>query len=269
MLHVATRSKPRGGGKEISDFLAQAARTKSRALLLDYDGTLAPFCLDRSHAVPYPAIPPLLEQIRACGDTRLGIVTGRRACEVIALLGIKHLEIWGCHGLERLRADGTYWMPQLDPEALLAMAEADELLAGEGLEELAEYKPAGTAIHWRGRGGMTAEVRGKVERVWSMLTRRDQLRLLIFDGGMEIRVASRNKGDVVRTVLAEMGKGTCVAYLGDDETDEDAFEALRGHGLGVLVKETHRSTQADAWIRPPEGVIGFLNDWIEACGGSP
>ena len=52
--------------------------------------------------------------------------------------------------------------------------------------------------------------------------------------------------------------------LGDDVTDEDAFAALQGYGLSVLVRSDYRPTVADVWIRPPEGVIEFLSDWIQS-----
>lgn len=108
----------------------------------------------------------------------------------------------------------------------------------------------------------------KVQAVWEMLPDRAGLSLLKFDGGLEIRAAVRNKGDVVRTIVAEMGRGASIAYLGDDQTDEDAFAALQGYGLRVLVNDSYRPTVADVWVRPPEGVIAFLADWGTACEGA-
>jgi hypothetical protein len=34
-----------------------------------------------------------------------------------------------------------------------------------------------------------------------------------------------------------------------------------------LVNQKWRSTRAKMWIRPPEELLQFLNDWIRACGG--
>ncbi len=61
----------------------------SRALLLDYDGTIAPFRADRNRALPYPAVLELLQRIRNLTDTRLVLVTGRRALDAAQLLGSK------------------------------------------------------------------------------------------------------------------------------------------------------------------------------------
>lgn len=65
-----------------------------------------------------------------------------------------------------------------------------------------------------------------------------------------------------------MGGHPAMAYLGDDQTDENAFEALHGRGLSVLVRREYRPTNADVWIQPPEGVTAFLSDWASACGGA-
>jgi len=252
---------------KLAHFFVQVSRAHGRTLLLDYDGTLAQFRSDPSQATPYREVPPLLDRIRKNTDTRVVIVSGRRAQDAARLLGLENIEVWGCHGLERLHADGASEIVQLDGQTLLAISQANELLTRLGLAELLEHKPVGTAIHWRGREAMSADVAEKVRSVWSMLANKEGLRLEPFDGGMEIRVTNRNKGDVVNTILAEMGENTTVAYLGDDRTDEDAFAALEGRGLRVLVRDRFRETAADVWIRPPEGLLGFLGAWSAACGG--
>jgi trehalose-phosphatase len=91
------------------------------------------------------------------------------------------------------------------------------------------------------------------------------LRILHFDGGIEICAATMSKGDVVRQIAASLGNSYAMAYLGDDVTDEDAFLALKGIGLSVLVRDLYRETSADVWIRPPNAVIEFLERWAHAC----
>ncbi len=254
--------------RKLSAFLGQTSCASARVLLLDYDGTLAQFCSEASQAKPYPAVARLLQRIRNTTNTRLVIVTGRRAYDAARLLDLKHVEVWGCHGLERLHADGTYEMPNIPSPALRTIWEADDLLVSQGLADLMERKPAGTAIHWRGREAVAGEARQKVLKAWSMLGQKDGLCLADFDGGIEIRLAIVNKGRAVRTILNELGGGAAIAYLGDDQTDEDAFLALKGHGLSVLVRSEYRPTAADAWIRPPDGVVTFLADWCTACRGA-
>jgi len=265
-LEISSYSASREAQVKLVDFFALLSRATKRVLLLDYDGTLAPFTADRDHASPYPSAPRLLDSISTRTHTRVAIVTGRRASDVTKLLGVKNMEVWGCHGLSRLHPDGRYELPDLGEEALRRISEVNDLLSREGLYDLLEFKPAATAVHWRGMEADANRLGRTVERVWSQLSSHKGLQLLKFNGGMEIRVAARNKGDAVRTILAETGAGSATAYLGDDLTDEDAFAALQGYGLGVLVREEYHSTLADVWIRPPEQLVSFLRDWIAACG---
>ena len=62
-----------------------------------------------------------------------------------------------------------------------------------------------------------------------------------------------------------------MAYLGDDQTDEDAFRAVGDigeKGLSVLVRTHVRETAADVWIKPPQQLIEFLENWLLASGGT-
>ena len=85
-----------------------------------------------------------------------------------------------------------------------------------------------------------------------------------FDGGVELKASGHDKGTAVKTLLSEMGPGAVATYLGDDRTDEDAFKAIRGRGMAVLVRDIFVPTHADLWIRPPEELIKFLNRWESA-----
>ncbi len=129
-----------------------------------------------------------------------------------------------------------------------------------------EKKPYGLAFHSRGRPqAIFAEAKAELETRWRERAAEAGLALEEFDGGIELRPAAGDKGDVVAQVLEESGSGAAVAYLGDDRTDEDAFAALRGRGLPVLVRQEPRPTHAKAWIRPPEELLLFLKRWRAAC----
>jgi trehalose 6-phosphate phosphatase len=248
-------------------FLERLRSARTRVLLLDYDGTLAPFCVDRTLAFPYPQVPPLIIRIMQTG-TRVVLVSGRPVRELLLLTGISpQPEIWGSHGLERLMADGRYEVKSapVHKDYLLA---AEAILRDAGLEGQTEVKPGGVAVHWRGLDLARGErIARDVHRLWKPLIDRAPLRLLEFDGGLEIRVAGPGKGDAVRTILGEAGPGAAVAYLGDDQTDEDAFHALKGNGLTVLVRAQSRPTAADIWLQPPHELLQFLQEWLCAAGG--
>ena len=55
-----------------------------------------------------------------------------------ARLGLPNIDVWGCHGLERLKADGAIEKPEIPAESLEAIAEATELLLSDGLGQYAE-----------------------------------------------------------------------------------------------------------------------------------
>jgi trehalose 6-phosphate phosphatase len=253
---------------DLQHFLCDVSHAHQSALLLDYDGTLAPFRKNRYEALPYPGVTPLLRKIRATGRTRLVLIAGRCVHELIPLLDVfPHPEIWGTHGLERLHTDGSLEMQPIDQNTLEALSAADEWVDGLKLHRLTEHKPGSLAVHWRGLTDDEArEVRDKVLLGWSSIADRPCLRLEQFDGGVEMRMADPNKGDAVRTILTEMDvEDAPVAYLGNDESDEDAFRTLQNRGLCVLVRPQWRETAANVWLRPPAQLLTFLRDWLAAC----
>jgi trehalose 6-phosphate phosphatase len=250
---------------DLDFFYYQRTEATQKALLLDYDGTLAPFHIEPNKAEPYPGIRQVLNRIMRVPEIRLVIITGRWTKDLIPLLQLeKQPEIWGSHGLERLKSDGTHEIDSMDEGQLNGLVVADEWIEELELSSRCEKKPGCLAIHWRGLDKKAVkEIRNQVEPRWLTIAETWQLSLHEFDGGLELRVPARNKGDAVRTVLQEMNQDAVAAYLGDDLTDEDAFRAIKGKGLGILVREELRSTAADLWIKPPDELLTFLSGWIE------
>lgn len=259
----------RDGPEHALDALfARLEQARNAVLMLDYDGTLAPFRVDRAQARPYPGIPEALDAIMHQGSTRVVLVSGRRAAEVPPLLGTRNWpEVWGSHGWERLLPGGALTIEPAPPLALEALIEASASAdPAQRLGARIEPKPSSVALHWRGIAEeRIAKLRAAVEPAWIALCGRAPLALLEFDGGLELRVTGRSKADAVLTVLSESGPDAPAAFLGDDLTDEDAFVALRGRALGVLVRAEHRPTAAQVWLRPPEELAAFLMHWQRAC----
>lgn len=254
---------------DVEVFFQQLTDAKRRVLLIDYDGTIAPFQVDRKKAVPYPGVPELLDSVMRTCDTRVVLISGRSAREIPPLLGLRpHPEIWGSHGFERLLPDGRYEICYLSERSLAALSDAAARLEDGGLGALAERKVGSIAVHWRGmKKEHMEEARTTCYRILSPIACAGNLLLTEFDGGLELRARNCSKGDAVRTILSELPSDVPVAYLGDDQTDEDAFKALKGRGLTVLVRPTYRSTSARIWLKPPGELTEFLGDWVQACGG--
>lgn len=248
---------------ELDAFLTRLAEADAATLILDYDGTLAPFRVDRIRALPYGGVVPALDRLLTDSDTRVVIVSGRALDDLLPLLKLAHPpEIWGSHGWERLGPEGRRELAPLDDATLAALDTARAAAAAEGLADRFEAKPASVACHWRGLvPAARRALRERCTALWSPLLANAPLELHEFDGGIELRVRGLDKGTTVEEVLASQPADAATAYLGDDATDEDAFRALKGRGLGVLVRSEHRDTAADAWIRPPAQLIEFLDAW--------
>jgi len=266
-----------------AEFLARVESAPRRLLLLDYDGTLAPFRVDRDTARPHPGVDARLREIAAAPRSRVVILSGRRAAEIRDLLRDgPELEIWGAHGAER-------FLPGRDLEMASAPAAAQRELAGTRAAILArladrlhtldpaeieyrlELKPGGLAVHVRALPMIEALEFERAAReeahAWKALP---PLRMLPFDGGLELRIPGPDKGDAVHAVLEGESLGAdaiAIACLGDDATDEDAFRALPAAALTLLVADTPRTTAARYRIGSGDGVLAFLSRWSTAVGG--
>lgn len=262
------------GAERLEAFFGAWTEGVTPALLLDYDGTLAGFRLDRFTAKPWAGVRELLTRIQAEGRTRLVVVTGRPAGEIAPLLRLPEpVDVWGLHGAERLFKDGRREL-EVAPEASQGMLEElKERLRRDALGGLFEDKANGAVMHWRGLAPrQKARVEARTRALFEPLAKLDGLRLQEFEAGLELR-AGRNKGGAVEAIVDEMraeGKWPApVAYLGDDLTDEEAFKVvneLEGVRLSVLVRPKLRETSAQVWMRPPGDVRVFLSRWARKVG---
>jgi trehalose 6-phosphate phosphatase len=251
-----------GATTSFEPFIKTVTDSPSIAILADYDGTIAPFQIDRQSATPYAGIPELLARLASQG-ARVAMVSGRPAHDVQRLLGIPSIEVWGCHGAERLLPTGEYIATESPATNLSLILEA---LEREQLSREVELKPFSVAVHWRGLPSQEAsELRFAAIRAIRSLSL-PNYGLFEFDGGMEFRPLNISKAIAVRQVRQELPSHRIV-YLGDDFTDEDAFCALGEDDLAVLVRHEYRTTAAQLWLKPPEELIAFLENIAFAMGG--
>jgi trehalose-phosphatase len=249
-------------------FWQLVATSGARLLILDYDGTLAPFTVQRDEAHPYREVRDTLRQIAAAGHTRLVIISGRSATEVLELLSVDPPpEVWGSHGQERL-VEGRLLRSPLTTAQETALDAARQAAIDIATSEAIETKFGCVAVHWRGLPAeKQQQMHASVTDAWKPYADAN-LQLHEFDGGLELRRTDVNKGTALGELIHEAGSPPCVAYLGDDLTDEVAFAALSGRGLTVLVRSEYRPTLAEVWLRPPEEVVRFLVAWHEAASHS-
>ncbi len=250
----------------LESFFAKLRSAKNRILMLDYDGTLSPFTIDRDNAIPYPGIVEIIDKLISHGGTRLIIISGRPITVLQGLLNLKNQpEMWGCHGAERFSPDEGYAAIQHTESIRKLLSSIIDWAEKNDFGDNLEIKPFSVAFHWRGlHHARQKEIQTEVESAWKNRLNGSDLELRNFDGGIEVRNRKINKESAVTSILSLYEDDYTAAYLGDDYTDEDAFNALGDKGLKVLVRKDYRPTAADIILSPPEELLDFLNRWLVA-----
>jgi trehalose 6-phosphate phosphatase len=242
------------------------------AVLLDVDGTLAPIVrhADDAH-VPEPTRAPLIAVARRYG--LVACVSGRRAAIARRIVSLGSITYVGNHGAEVLRGGATE--VELDPEVAAwsrRMAEWAERAWSNRLDRLrvrSEDKDVIRAFHWRGapdEAAAEAAVRELAEQA-----EKDGFVVHWGRKVLEVRPpVALNKGRGVDRLL-DGTDITAAVYVGDDNTDVDAFETLRrltsegrlqtGLCVGVRSDETPHELeeQADVLVDGPHGVRTLLS----------
>jgi trehalose-phosphatase len=253
---------------KLERFFQSFAAGAAPHLLLDYDGTLAPFRVDRFQSRPWAGVREWLNRIQQRGQTRMAVITGRPAAEIAPMLGLAQpFEVWGLHGAERIYPDGRRELESAPPATQAKLEALRASLRRDSLGGLLEEKANGAVMHWRGHSPRQAKlIEQRTRALFEPLAMLEGLTLLDFDGGLELRTG-RNKGGAVDAIVAEASSTGPVAYLGDDLSDEAAFRAVNKlpNGLSVLVRRAPRETAAQIWLKPPAELRSFLERWIEAA----
>jgi trehalose 6-phosphate phosphatase len=257
--------------ERLEEFFDSLQGVENPLLLLDYDGTLADFRINRFQARPWAGIRELLVQIQQDQRTQLKVVTGRPAGEINPMLQLDvPVEVWGLHGAEHLFADGRREVEPAPPEALSKLDELRGLLKQDSFGGLVEDKPNGVVMHWRGHSPRQIQsIERKTRALFEPAAEVNGLSLLPFEAGIELRVG-RDKGGAVQAIIEGAAAGSPVTYVGDDLTDEPAFCAVnkaRSPHVSVLMRREWRQTNAEVWLRPPEELRWFLREWMKAVGG--
>ncbi len=236
---------------------------KRAAVFLDYDGTLTPIVDRPERAVLRSAMRDTLRLLAEVST--LAIVSGRDRADVARLVGIRSLIYAGSHGFDITGPDGLAQENGRAAEALPALAAAADRLdaALEGIEGAqVERKKFAIAVHYRRVAeDEVAEVRRAVE---AAAAEHPELRQT--GGKMILELRPRvdwGKGRAVLWLIEALGMGgedVLPLYLGDDDTDEDAFAALAGRGIGILVSDAERQTAAQYVLTDTDAAGRFLDD---------
>ncbi len=248
----------------IPDFWLRVDRSQTRLLALDYDGTLAPFHVEPKKAYPLPGIRELLTAMSESDNTRLAIISGRPLQELETFLGGIDIIMIGSHGYEIKKAKSDIIVEKPSPIQMTGLEKASEIATRIGFNHKLEVKVASVAFHTRGMDLSTAShLEQQLIHDWSILSPSHDLECRKFKGGVEIRSLGINKGDSILAIAGEQTRGCLNVYVGDDDTDEDAFRKLSesGMGIGIKVGSPEVPTAASGFLADCEGVKSFLETW--------
>lgn len=244
------------------------AAARHRLLMLDYDGTLAPFAAEREHAVPLPRSLLLLRKITSWTRTGVAIVSGRPLGEVEGFLGDLPAAFVGEHGWEQRAPDGEIIRRPLESSVAATIGAAESAAQSAGWGDLLERKRSAVVLHTRGLPDARArELQDRCVQAWGRLVN-SQVALDRIDGGVELRARGRNKGTVVLSLLSHAAPGTLGVFVGDDVTDEDAFDVVRDWGFGIRVGRPEQPTIAQGYLPSCEAVPEFLEEWLRVTEGA-
>jgi alpha,alpha-trehalase len=235
------------------------------AVFLDYDGTLTPIVERPEDALLPDGTRMAIERLGAL--VPVAIVSGRDLADVRNLVGVERIAYAGSHGFDLVLPDGsaqqraTEFLPDLE-------AAAAEL--SDGLEAFPaariERKAFGIAVHVRQLSdALVPSVEALVDGVAAAHPR------LRRTGGKKVFELRPNvewdKGRALERLVEELRLGTDVLpmYIGDDETDEDAFRVVRERGLGIVARGEgdDRPTLARYALRDTGEVHRFLELLID------
>jgi trehalose 6-phosphate phosphatase len=247
-----------------ADLLPAAEAVRARLargpalVALDFDGTLTEIVDDPDDPGLDPRRRSVLERIPAPGRW-LAIVSGRGLADVRERVGVEDAIYVGNHGLEiagagiseRLAVPGT-------ERRLSALLDS---LGADGWASV-ENKTLTATLHVRPRSDPARHA-----------ALGDSIRHAVEAAGFELRAGkdaweirpagAATKGDAVRRVVSALPGAslTRTLYIGDDATDEDAFEAL-ATGITARVGPPGIDTAARYRLPGPDAVYRFLEALI-------
>lgn len=245
----------------VEDVVASFAAADHRVVFSDFDGTLADIVDQPSEATIRQDSRAALAELGAHPSTTVAVVSGRALEDVADRVGLEELWYAGNHGLEIRIDDESFVHPTATDQREAIAAACDRI--HERLSDvdgvMIERKDLTATIHFRMADAEVVErIRGAVQQV---VATDDGFEVHDAKQGFELRPAiDWDKGRAVEWIL-ERGYDDLAdvypLYIGDDVSDESAFEALQGTGTGIRVGDDG-PTAADVTVVDPSAVTAFL-----------
>lgn len=224
----------------------RALRAEKRLLLLDYDGTLVPITKNPKDAVLREKGKEILERLK---DEAI-IVTGRSMRSIKSVLDVD-IPVVANHGFEFYRVKKPEERFDQYRETAKRLYEHFKGMKTKGV--VVEDKTFGIALHYRNadEGEFFEELRRMLEGLDL-----DNMHIEYGKKVVEFRPNEEwNKGKVVQYLMS-LFKGLPI-YIGDDNSDELAFEAIGDRGITIAVEK--KETKARYVFKDHEEVLSFLS----------
>lgn len=245
----------------VEDILRKGA-ARQVALFLDYDGTVAPIAPRPELAVMSAA---MRNSIHTLADHCLvAIVSGRDRHNVQHLVKLKNIFYAGSHGFDIAGPQSQQIRHQEGVRFLPALRKAEQALR-EGVATVPgafiEAKKFSVAVHYRLVD--EAKVPLVLSAVTDVLENSSVFRKREGEKVLELYPnVDWDKGKAVLWLMKMLSRPRNTffpIYLGDDVTDEDAFLAIQGTGVGILVGDRGENTAASYSLKDPDEVGRFLS----------
>jgi trehalose-phosphatase len=240
---------------------ARIQQAQNLFLFLDYDGTLTPIVSRPELALCPSQVKRHLEELRDLPRVYLAVISGRSLEDLREKVGVSNIILVGNHGLEIEYPNGSH-------KKILSSTRTSELKRitqnlQSSLKEipgiLFEEKGPILSIHYRNvPQKFFVQIPQKLEEELSQW--KDRWKMTSGKMVLEIRPkVNFHKGKAVREILKTFPSlGLLPFYLGDDQTDEDAFRVLKGQGISVFIGLGTLPSEADFFLRNPKEVQEFL-----------
>jgi trehalose 6-phosphate phosphatase len=246
--------------------LSEPDFARSRLLLaLDFDGTLSEIVDTPDRAALGAGTRRLLYLLVRRPDTKVAIISGRALEDVRSRVGLPGIYYAGNHGLE-IEGPGIHWA---HPRAA-TVARSIRLDLEEDLRDfpglLIEHKRLGFAVHYRGvpmphHGRLRARMKIRLAGL------RKRYRLLHGKKTFDFRLdVPWDKGHALRAIRRTLTGGWTSIFVGDDVTDEEAFETIGPRALTVRIGRVKGS--AAQYTLPSRRLVDLLLEKLSRRPGS-
>jgi len=232
-------------------------------VFLDFDGTLVEIAPTPTDVLLSEPRKRWLKDFLSCPQCSIGVVSGRPVDELKRLIGLEQIFYVGCHGLEWAAPDGNFhmsWPDRVVVDALSSLRDEMCRVMAHSDGIILEDKGVALALHYR-RAERDTALAAREEFVRAVHRYQQQgikLELLVGKEVIEAKPTGTTKGDAITQILARYVSTALPIYIGDDLTDETAFDAIAEIGIAILVAEMPRETAAARILKNPTEVYVFL-----------